>query len=205
MVSRHVILLLMTSLILLEVSRSTSVWLMLSPSSISSINWDHNMLKRGVRSKAENKRYPRVRMVKRSLRIEDRVFLQTNKSPGDTFQRQSRKDVLNDFNDLAMMKNEILWNDNMVRRLKKERVWDKNLVRMIWISHYPHPIHIINNQKWKLTSPSPKSESKRTPRVSLKSYGPPPPHHPITFRGSGWEYIASWVNILPNGGYFDHS
>ena len=143
MMTRHVSLLLMTSLILLEESRGTSIWLMVSP---SSINGDHNMLKRGVRSKNENKRNPRVRMVKRALGIEDRVFLKTNKSPVDTFQRQSRKDVLNDYNDLAMMKNERLWNDNLirrlkkgtgvwddnlVRRLKKERVWDKNLVRMI--------------------------------------------------------------------------
>ena len=143
MVSRHVSLLLMTSLILPEVSRSTSFWLMVSP---SSIYWDHNMLKRGVRHTNENKRNPRVRMVKRALGIEDRVFLKTNKSPVDTFQRQSRKDVLNDYNDLAMMKNERLWNDNLirrlkkgtgvwddnlVRRLKKEGVWDKNLVRMI--------------------------------------------------------------------------
>ena len=141
--SRHVILLLLTSLIILEVSRSTSVWLMVSP---SSINWDHNIPKRGVRSKEENKRHPRVRMVKRALRFKDGVFVKTNKSPGDTFQRQSRKDVLNEYNDLAMMKNERLWkdnliqrlkkgtglwDDNLVRRLKKERVWDKNLVRMI--------------------------------------------------------------------------
>ena len=137
----HVSLLLMASLIILEVVRSISGSVRLKMPT-NSIKWDHNMLKR----LDENKRYPRVRMVKRALGIEDRVFLKTNKSPVDTFQRQSRKDVLNDYNDLAMMKNERLWNDNLIRRLKKrtgvwddnlvrrwkkERVWDTNLVRMI--------------------------------------------------------------------------
>ena len=120
----HVSLLLMASLIILEVVRSISGSVRLKMPT-NSIKWDHNMLKR----LDENKRYPRVRMVKRALRIDDGVFLKTKRSTGETFRRHLRKDALNEYNDWAMMKNEKLLDDNLVRRLKKEGDW--GLVRMI--------------------------------------------------------------------------
>ena len=120
----HVSLLLMASLIILEVGRSISGSVRLKVPT-NSIKWDHNMLKR----LDENKRYPRVRMVKRALRIDDGVFLKTKRSTGETFRRHLRKDALNEYNDWAMMKNEKLLDDNLVRRLKKEGDW--GLVRMI--------------------------------------------------------------------------
>ena len=123
--SRHMSLLLMVSLIILEVGSSISGSVCLKEVPTNSIKWEHNMLKRSD----ENLRYPRVRMVKRSLRIDDGVFLKAKRSTGETFRRHLRKDALNEYNDWAMMKNEKLLDDNLVRRLKKEGDW--GLVRMI--------------------------------------------------------------------------
>ena len=129
----HVSLLVMASLIIL-----------VEPS--SSIKLDQNMLKRSDRNKDESKRHPRVRMVKRALRIEDGVFLKPKRSTGETFRRHLTKDVLNEYNDWATVKKETLWDDNLIRRLKKgmgvmdenlvkrlkkQRAWDRMLVRMI--------------------------------------------------------------------------
>ena len=115
--SRHVSLLLMASLIILEVGRSISGSGRLNVPT-NSIKWDHNMLKRSDEN-MQHKRYPRVRMVKRALRI----------GTGETFRGHLRKDALNEYNDWAMMKNARLLDDNMARRLKKEGDW--GLVRMI--------------------------------------------------------------------------
>ena len=125
--SRHASLLLMASLIILEVGRSISGSVRLKVPT-NSIKWDHNMLKRSDEN-MQHKRYPRVRMVKRALRIDDGVFLKTKIGTGETFRGHLRKDALNEYNDWAMMKNERLLDDNMVRRLKKEGDW--GLVRMI--------------------------------------------------------------------------
>ena len=121
--TRHVSLLLMASLIILNVGGSISIGLRVSPSSIKG---DHNMLKL-----LDMKRL----MNKRALCIEDGVLLQTKTSTGETYRRDN---VFNEFNDWAILKDGRLWDDNLIRRMKKEdlgrrgkKTRDDTLVRMI--------------------------------------------------------------------------
>ena len=119
----HVSLLVIASLIIL---------VLVEPSSSDKL--DQIMLKRSDRNKEESKRHPRVRMVKKALRIEDGVFLKPKRSTGEeTLRRYLRKeDVLNEYNDWATVKKETLWYDNLVRMLKKRmRVMDENLVKRL--------------------------------------------------------------------------
>ena len=127
--SKHVSLLLMACLIILEVGGSISIYLMVPPSSIKSLKWDHKI---SDMKNEEDTQVP-IRLLKRAMRIEDGVFLKTNRSTGKTFREDN---VLNGFNDWAMMQNGGLWDDNLIRRMKKglrssKRIKADTLVRMI--------------------------------------------------------------------------
>ena len=127
--SRHVSLLLMACLITLEVGGSLSICLMVSPSSIKALKWDHKILDI---NNEEDTLFP-IRLLKRAMRIEDGVFLKTKRSTGKTYREDN---VLNEYNDWAIMKNGGLWDNNLIRRMKKglktlKRTKDDTLVRMI--------------------------------------------------------------------------
>ena len=127
--SRRVILLLTASLIILVVGGSIFIWMMVSPSFIKSLKWDHKI---SDMNNEEDKQFP-IRLLKRGMRIDDGVFLKTKRGTGKT----SREDnVLNEYNDWAIMKNGGLWDNNLIRRMKKgirtlKRTKDDTLVRMI--------------------------------------------------------------------------
>ena len=130
--SRHVSLLLMACLITLQVGGSLSICLMVPPSSIQALKWDHKI---SDMNNEKDERFP-IRLLKRAVRMENGVFLKTKRSTGETFKGQNNDNVLNEYNDWAMMKNGILWDDNLIRRMKKgvrtwKRTWDEPLVRMI--------------------------------------------------------------------------
>ena len=100
--SRHVDLLLMASLITLHVGGSISIYLMVSPSSIKTLNWDHKIQDMKIE---KDKQYP-IRLLRRDMWIDDGVFLRmTKRSTGETFRRQlSDNDALIDYNDWEIKK-----------------------------------------------------------------------------------------------------
>ena len=130
--SRHVSLLLLAYLITLQVGGSLSICLMVPPSSIKALKWDHKI---SDMNNEKDERFP-IRLLKRAVRMENGVFLKTKRNTGETIKGQNNNNVLNEFNDWAMMQNGGLWDDNLIRRMKKglrssKRIKADTLVRMI--------------------------------------------------------------------------
>ena len=128
--SRRVILLLTASLIILVVGGSIFICLMVTPSSIKCLKWDHKISD----MKNEKNKHYLIRLLKRAMRIEYGFLLKTIRSTGETFRRHRRDNVLNENNDWAILKNGKLWDENLIRRMKrgvKVKVLDDTMVIMI--------------------------------------------------------------------------
>ena len=122
--SRHVGLLLLACLITLQVGGSISIYLMVPPSSIKTLNWDHKIQDMKIE---KDKQYP-IRLLRRDMWIDDGVFLRmTKRGTGEALRKEMSDNALKDYNDWAIKKYGRLWDDNLIRRLKK----GNPLVRMI--------------------------------------------------------------------------
>ena len=127
--SRQVGLLLMASLITLQVGGSISIYLMVSPSSIKTLNWDHKIQDMKIE---KDKQYP-ISLLRRDMWIDDGVFLRmTKRGTGEALRKEMSDNALKDYNDWAIKKYGRLWDDNLIRRLKRGLpIWENPLVRMI--------------------------------------------------------------------------